>query len=647
MCEVHSPNINSKFPMNINTIQPHTYSHFYDVNECKIPRKNDKDLTMREFLIKVFETLHPGKRIIHNWHLDLIIEYLKALESGDIKRLIVNLPPRSLKSICMNVAWPAWLLGHAPNTRIITVSYNQNLSEKHATDCRIIMQTEWYQKLFPDTIITRGMNAKNKFCTTQHGFRLSTSTGGTLTGEGADVIILDDPSSAVDMFSYKKRCKTYEWFKTCLLSRLNDSQNGKIILVMQRLHNDDLSGCLLRSESKNHWKALKIPAIATRNETISFGNFRYIRAAGEHLYANAMIRNKCGDFVPFHVQGTIKNYIQTPFRVVLNDMLYSANMGLKNANLVSYKLSLPYHDTLWQTNISHINLFYDTNILHIYSKFYCGIAKMPVKQPNYNLILEHYLLSDDKKMLNSSNYDCGINVNFNVIQQEVGSHIFDIQYQQEVNNTNNTIIKECWLQWYVDCMPCAITNISQVAQCDIKYNYSENFEYVYQSWDCAIKCNTNSDYSVCSSWGVKDHKLYLLHILRVKIDYPKLRQSIINMSKIFNPAAILIEDSAAGQQIIQENLATNNTLNIISIKPRDDKITRLTLTSPLFERGLIYLPKNALWLNDLRRELLYFPETEHDDQVDSISQFLLWYQKNEVLKEQLKINKYNYKLNKI
>lgn len=91
--------------------------------------KDEKKTQFKTFLVKVFETLHPNKKMISNWHLDLIIEYLKAIESGDMKWLIVNLPPRSLKSVCINVAWPAWLLGQAPDTKIIAVSYNQELSE--------------------------------------------------------------------------------------------------------------------------------------------------------------------------------------------------------------------------------------------------------------------------------------------------------------------------------------------------------------------------------------------------------------------------------------------------------------------------------------------------------------------------------------
>ncbi len=600
-----------------------------------------KKLDMRGFLVRVFEILHPDQRMLSNWHLDLMIEYLKALENGEIKRLIVNLPPRSLKSICINVAWPAWLLGRSPNTRIIAVSYNQQLSEKHSIDCRHVMQSEWYKDMFPGTTIARGMNTKNKFCTTQGGFRLATSTGGTLTGEGADVIIIDDPSSASDVFSRKRRGKIYEWFKNCLLSRLNDHENGKIVLVMQRLHPEDLTGMLLKSESRDMWKILKISAIAKYNDTFSLGLYQYDRKSGEQLFDNAYFIDSAGNKISLNRRDAIASCIKTQFIVKWN-LIDTTMTSMQFGIICNYKLC--NHWLLWEKHPLDRNLFCDDDILERYNNLYCKTVKKAVKRVNYDIIFEKFFQDRLLDKLNQRLNIKGVNRNFNLLRREVGSTVFAIQYQQDATEALNSLIKEEWLCRYDDYEAANFTDISQI-KCQSRSHDTGIFDYVYQSWDCAIKCGANNDYSVCTTWGVRNHKLYLLHVFRIKVDYPELRKAIVSISNYFNPDAILIEDCAAGQQIIQEMKVAGAGTNVIAIRPREDKNTRLTLVSPLFEDGTVAIPRHADWLNIFVDELLNFPDSEHDDQVDSMSQFLLWYQKNEAKKRLLKLNKLNLKLN--
>ncbi len=592
---------------------------------------------MRAFLIKVFETLHPHKKMISNWHLDLMIEYLNAVAKGYVKRLIVNLPPRSLKSICINVAWPAWLLGKAPETRIIAVSYNQRLSEKHSADCRMIMQSDWYQEMFPETVIQRGMNTKSRFSTTSHGFRFATSTGGTLTGEGADVIIIDDPTSAVEAFSHKKRKRVYNWFRSCLLSRLNDLQNGKIILVMQRLHGDDLTGMLLKDQNKNSWTVLKIPAIAKKSQMISFGNFTYCRAAGEDLYHNAYTIDQSGNKILISKKHEIINLISSPFKVSQSFLQMSTFIMKKDIEIP--KIEFKFYN-LPISKYEFFNENYFICLLDLsYYKLLCSTTSEQ-KNVNYDPIINHYMAG--KHVRNNDMY--GINMNFDFVRNQVGLEVFNVQYQQEASSILNNLIKFEWLQNYHHYNVPEVPNFKPVAGLLLEF-LSDAFDYVYQSWDCAIKCGQNNDYSVCSSWGVKDKKLYLLDITRGKINYPKLREAIRNMGSLFKPDAILIEDCAAGQQIIQEFQSSDDASRIVPIKPKNDKFTRLMLVSTLFEQNIIFLPRDARWMNDFVDEITNFPDAEHDDQVDSVSQFLLWYQKNESTKHSLSAKNLNYKLN--
>ena len=232
------------------------------------------------FIGKVFSTINPGAKYHANWHIDLIAEYLEGVRLGQIKRLIINMPPRALKSVCVSVAWPAWLLSLNPGTRIMVASYSSILSIKHSIDTRLVVSSSWYKKLFPNTKLSKSHNQKSKFLTTKNGFRFATSVGGSATGEGGDFLIIDDPHNPTQINSLKMRNRVIEWFEQTFITRLNDKKNGAIVLVMQRLHQEDLSAHL---QSSNGWEILKIPALASKDIEYNFGKFHKIYKEGEIL----------------------------------------------------------------------------------------------------------------------------------------------------------------------------------------------------------------------------------------------------------------------------------------------------------------------------------------------------------------------------
>jgi len=242
---------------------------------------NKEDLV--SFTIKTLEEIDTNADYLHNWHIELICEYLKKVYIGDIKRLIINVPPRSLKSVCVSVAFPSWVLANNPSEKIIAVSYSQVLGIKHSTDCRKIMQSNWYQKI-TNTRIRKGESEKRKFITLENGYRFTTSVGGSLTGEGGNIIIVDDPHNPLKIFNPKEREKVHNWFEGVLMSRLNNKKKGKIIIVMQRLHIDDLTG-YLTSKKYSPWKILSIPAIEDQDKIYHFNNKIYkFRQEGDILH---------------------------------------------------------------------------------------------------------------------------------------------------------------------------------------------------------------------------------------------------------------------------------------------------------------------------------------------------------------------------
>lgn len=236
----------------------------------------------QDFIAQSFTTLDPSTVYAPNWHIELIAEYLQAISNEEIKRLIINLPPRYLKSISVSVAWPAWLLGHDPTKRIIVASYSQALSQKHSLDCRTLMKSEPYQQQFPDTQISTEHNRKDKFMTTQGGFRLATSVDSSLLGEGGDILILDDPYSPNQVMSKTRREHVLRWFNQTFMTRLNHKKKGAVVIIMQRLHPDDLTGHLVKHLGR-FWEHLVIPVEEKETTTYAFKNFEKVREAGEYL----------------------------------------------------------------------------------------------------------------------------------------------------------------------------------------------------------------------------------------------------------------------------------------------------------------------------------------------------------------------------
>ena len=234
------------------------------------------------FFGKAWPHITAGELIQRNWHLEAVAYRLDQVAGGASRRLMVNLPPRNGKSKLISVIWVAFMLGLDPRLTFICVSYSNELSSKMARDCLSIMQSQWYREMFPWTIISPRRSATWDFDTTRGGGRFATSTSGTLTGRGADIIILDDLIKSDEAHSETARKSVNEWYRSTLTSRLNDKTAGSILCVMQRLHEDDLCGMLLEAGG---WDHLSLPAIAPEAACIPLGKGNYHhRCEGDILH---------------------------------------------------------------------------------------------------------------------------------------------------------------------------------------------------------------------------------------------------------------------------------------------------------------------------------------------------------------------------
>lgn len=253
------------------------------------------------FICKSQQILQPTKPYIHGKHIEAMSHLLEQCRLGLVNRAIINVPPRYMKSVCGSIAFPAFLLGRNPELRILCLSYGDTLAAEMSSQCRRIMQSSLYQEIFPSTRISPHKNTEFHFATTAGGFRRASSFGGALTGLGGDFIIIDDPIKADDALSAARRKEVIDRFENTILSRLDDKKNGCIILIMQRLHLDDLTGHLLQKEG---WTHLSLPAIAEVEQDIPIGNGKtWHRSPGgvlhpdyESLETLNMLKESMGSF---------------------------------------------------------------------------------------------------------------------------------------------------------------------------------------------------------------------------------------------------------------------------------------------------------------------------------------------------------------
>lgn len=216
-------------------------------------RKRQLEGSYHEFFKDAFTELNKDEPLIDNWHIKDLCDILQAEMERIIARrpktfdIIINIPPRSLKSLIVTVSLPAWSWIHKPTMKFIGSSYSGDLSVEHNMMTRQIVESEWYQAMWGDKVqISAEENTKGKFSNTEGGQRRATSTGGSITGSGGDVITVDDPTNPKKGASEVERDIANDHFDKTLSTRLNHPEIGLFIIVMQRLHEDDLTGHLLK-----------------------------------------------------------------------------------------------------------------------------------------------------------------------------------------------------------------------------------------------------------------------------------------------------------------------------------------------------------------------------------------------------------------
>ena len=239
--------------------------------------------SLRGFVEQAWPLLEPTTPFLPNWHIDLICEYLEAVTVGELKQLVINIPPRYMKSLLVSVMWPVWEWLQSPESRWVFVSHSERLAVQFSLDRRELLLAPWYRGLCGDRVrLMQDQNEKTEYRNTHRGRMVATSIGGTVTGTGGNRIVVDDPHTPLAVESDAVRERVIEYFLRTLSTRLDDKQRGAIVVVMQRLHAQDLTATCLDLG----YIHLCLPAEATSRTTITFPRSGRVvtRAPGDLLW---------------------------------------------------------------------------------------------------------------------------------------------------------------------------------------------------------------------------------------------------------------------------------------------------------------------------------------------------------------------------
>ena len=319
--------------------------------------------------------------------------------------------------------------------------------------------------------------------TTRGGYWLSTSVGGSLTGRGADYIIIDDPIKAGDAQSQTVMASTINWYSNTVSSRLNNQKTGKIVVVAQRLQPEDLPGQLAATGG---WEELTLPMVAWQDQDIELNADKWITRPAGH-------------------------------------MLHEERFG------------------------------------------------------------EHEIRR---------------------LRSEMTEQDFEAQYNQRPLPPGGALFKLQWLQRYDQPPPV------------------HEIQGIFQSWDTAYEVAEGNDYSVCSTWALCGRRYFLLDIFRERLQFPDLERAVYRQREKWKANLVIVEKAGSGISLLQNIRSQTRRLWMQAISPLGSKQDRASQQSPKFERGEVYVPFEAPWLKTFEDEMISFPHVKHDDQVDSVVQFL-------------------------
>lgn len=593
-------------------------------------QKAEKREAVRNDFMTFVRAVWPN--FIAGRHHKIMAEKFKLVASGQLKRLIINMPPRHTKSEFASYLLPSWYLGLYPDRKIIQASHTSELSVGFGRKARNLVDSATYKELFPETALRADSKAAGRWNTSKGGDYFAIGVGGAVTGKGADLLIIDDAHSEQDAVSGAHNAAvfntTWDWFLSGPRQRLQPG--GAIVIVMcmvgdtnvlmangmQKKLRDIQSGDLVatyengvmssapvtnfRSNGVDNVYRVKTQSGRTvcANERHPFlvddaGERKWIRLkdlrVGMSLVGtkDAHVRNTCG----FEADQIVEI---TPAG---REEVFDVEVG-RTENFIAN--GLVSHNTRW----SKIDL---TGRILQHSMEKDGeeweVISFPAILPSGLPLWPEYWSLRELESL----------------RKDLPIARWQAQYQQAPTSEEGAIIKrEWWQTWDNTRLP--------------------HFESIIISWDTAFEKSERSDYSACTVWGVFSGmekpvpgaltdktsvaKVMLIDAVRGKYEFPELKAEALKMWKRWKPDMMIVESKAAGAPLIFELRAMGIPVQEFKPTRGNDKIARANACSDMFSSKMVYA-LNTRWAEDVIEETAEFPYGEHDDYVDTVTQALL------------------------
>jgi predicted phage terminase large subunit-like protein len=474
--------------------------------------------SLEAFVKGAWHIIEPGKELHWNWHNTVVCEFLEAFSRREFKRGIINIPPRTTKSLIVSVCYPVWVWLQeesktvGPAHEFLCLSNENDLALRDASKSKDLIQHEWFQERWGHrVVIPRGKEKLQEYKTTKNGHRNSKSLTGKLTGRGGDTILIDDPHDAEKALSEQARKTDLSAYAGKVTSRLNSQTNGGMLIIMQRLHELDLTGYVVKKDGSYHpvdeeygWLKLCLPMefVPKRKHKPP------VNPAGEYGFKD-----------PRTIKGELLDTERFPRPVV--------------------------------------------------DKLAAGL----------------------------------------------GTYRASGQFQQQPSPDDGGILKKSWWRLWPANRP--------FPRC----------QFILQSYDTAYtkedhEANENEasgkiSYSARTTWGVfydewtSRYCILLIEAWRDHVEYPELRREAKEAYNKQEPDAVLIEQKASGQSLIQDLKRAG--IPVICTTPTVDKIARAYAVSPMLESGLIYYP-DRLWAEECVSDIAAFPNGASEDWTDTATQ---------------------------
>lgn len=512
------------------------------------------------------------------WPIEAVAEHLEAVTRGEIKRLIINIPPRMGKSSITSVAFPAWTWAQrklsptsGPGVRFLFASYAQNLVLRDSRNTRLLIKSPWYQKNFGDRFrLMADQNSKTRFDNDKGGSRLSTSVGSSLTGEGGNIIVVDDPNNAKEAFSEAVIQGTIDWWDQALSTRLNDMKNGAYVVIQQRLSEEDITGHIL-SKDRGEWTHLCLPMrYEWRRHSFSYTG---IDEYGEEKWFNDPRGcDENGDpLVEVDEDGNRVAVDAEAEEILENEregmLLWPERFGEREVRQLETDMgSWTAAGQLQQRPEPKGG----------------GVIKrewwMPWESPNYPEMDMVIACLDTAYTEKTSNDFSALTV-WGVFSGQAARYA-DRYIKKDGSITQNVAAED---------------KFDQALAVKLKLQMAQQYEAF--------------------------PKLMLMYAWQVRMELHDLVQKVASSCRLMKVDRLLIENKAAGYSVSQElrRMYGHEDWAVQLVDPKgQDKLARLYSVSHLFEEGLVYAP-NLAWADQVITQVSQFPKGKHDDLVDTVS----------------------------